>query len=269
VKQLGEIAWQMARQRGAWKAVKIGFSLLMWKTANRVLVHSMIRKFEIRSAQVKTVDQALDLAFSFEYLGSTIAPIQVRSEITALLDIVRDLKPCVVLEIGTAKGGTLFLLTRVVPDGARLVSVDLPGGLLGGGYPESMLKLMSAFAVGNQEIRFIRSDSHAGETRKMVEEACGHRPVDFLFIDGDHSYEGVKKDYEMYSSLVRNGGIIAFHDICPGTPENVGGVPEFWVEISSSGRSKAIIQDLNQGRCGIGVLFRWPLVRTDIDAEEV
>jgi predicted O-methyltransferase YrrM len=39
--------------------------------------------------------------------------------------------------------------------------------------------------------------------------------VDFLFIDADHSYEGVKKDFEMYSPLVRKGGIIAFHDIIP------------------------------------------------------
>jgi hypothetical protein len=36
---------------------------------------------------------------------------------------------------------------------------------------------------------------------------------DVLFIDGDHSYEGIKKDYEMYRGLVRKGGIIAFHDV--------------------------------------------------------
>jgi len=45
---------------------------------------------------------------------------------------------------------------------------------------------------------------------------------DFLFIDGDHTYEGVEGDFEMYSPLVRRGGIIAFHDIVPGPPENVG-----------------------------------------------
>ena len=34
--------------------------------------------------------------------------------------------------------------------------------------------------------------------------------LDLLFIDGDHSYEGVRQDYKMYSKLVRDGGLIAF-----------------------------------------------------------
>jgi len=41
-----------------------------------------------------------------------------------------------------------------------------------------------------------------------VKKILAGRQVDFLFIDGDHSYEGVKKDFEMYSSLVRKGGVV-------------------------------------------------------------
>jgi len=51
--------------------------------------------------------------------------------------------------------------------------------------------------------------------------------LDFLFIGGDHTYEGVRMDFEMYSPLVRSCGIVVFHDIVPG-PENVGGAPRFW-----------------------------------------
>ena len=43
--------------------------------------------------------------------------------------------------------------------------------------------------------------------------------VDFLFIDGDHSLEGVKLDDEQYGQLVRSGGIIAFHDVT--TPHTI------------------------------------------------
>jgi hypothetical protein len=39
------------------------------------------------------------------------------------------------------------------------------------------------------------------------------KKVDFLFIDGDHSYEGVRQDYEMYREFVKPGGWIGFHDI--------------------------------------------------------
>ncbi len=37
--------------------------------------------------------------------------------------------------------------------------------------------------------------------------------IDYLHIDGDHSYEGVKKDFELYSSIMSENGIITIHDI--------------------------------------------------------
>jgi predicted O-methyltransferase YrrM len=70
----------------------------------------------------------------------------------------------------------------------------------------------------------------------------------------DHTYEGVKKDFEMYSPLVREGGIVAFHDIVPGLHEYVGGVPRFWREVKSNYVSKEIVKDWNQGGFGIGVI---------------
>jgi len=79
--------------------------------------------------------------------------------------------------------------------------------------------------------------------------------IDLLFIDGDHRYEGVRKDFEMYSPLVRKGGIVAFHDICPGPPDAVGGVPSFWKETMGKYRNIPIIKDQSQGGCGIGILF--------------
>lgn len=36
--------------------------------------------------------------------------------------------------------------------------------------------------------------------------------IDYLHIDGDHSYEGVKKDFELYSQIMSNNGIITIHD---------------------------------------------------------
>lgn len=36
--------------------------------------------------------------------------------------------------------------------------------------------------------------------------------IDFLFIDGDHSYEGVKKDFELYSQIISENGVIVLHD---------------------------------------------------------
>ena len=84
--------------------------------------------------------------------------------------------------------------------------------------------------------------------------------VDFLFIDANHSYEGVKKDFEMYSPLVRKGGIIAFHDIIPDYYAKRGiklasGVYKFWNEVKEKYEHLEIVKDRNQNAFGIGVLF--------------
>jgi hypothetical protein len=36
--------------------------------------------------------------------------------------------------------------------------------------------------------------------------------IDFLFIDGDHSYDGVKKDFDLYSKIMSDNGVIVLHD---------------------------------------------------------
>ena len=74
-----------------------------------------------------------------------------------------------------------------------------------------------------------------------------------MFIDGDHSYDGVRSDYEMYAPLVRNGGLVAFHDIVEGRPEWVGGVPQLWREIKNDSATE-FVKDHGQGGYGIGVL---------------
>lgn len=62
----------------------------------------------------------------------------------------------------------------------------------------------------------------------------GDRKVDFLFIDGDHSYIGVKLDYYMYKEFVKPGGWIGFHDIKDTEfhRNNQCFVADFWNELS-------------------------------------
>jgi len=192
--------------------------------------------------------------FVFDKL-SLIKPAQIPEEIFQLLQILKERKPKTILEIGTANGGTLFLFSQIATEEATIISIDLPGGKFGGGYPKWKIPLYKSFGKRNQKIYLIRGNSHSKETLKKVKNILGEKKADFLFIDGDHSYEGVKKDFEMYSSLVRKGGIIAFHDIVPGPIENVGGVPVFWKEIKSGRKYREIVRNRNQGGYAIGVLF--------------
>ena len=198
-----------------------------------------------------TLAEAFD--FAFNGCGGLIRPMQVQSEILELLNIVDGMKPKTILEIGTANGRTLFLLSRVVHKNATIISVDLPSGRFGGGYPKWKEFLYKSFALPGQKLYLLRADSHKIETLKEVKSILDGRKVDFLFIDGDHTYEGVKRDFEMYSNLVER--VIALHDIThhPYVPDCH--VEIFWKEIKQVYRTKEIISSPKQTCAGIGIIF--------------
>jgi predicted O-methyltransferase YrrM len=110
----------------------------------------------------------------------------------------------------------------------------------------------------------MRADSHLPVTADAVRNVLAGRDVDAMFIDGDHTYAGVKQDYEMYESLVRAGGIIAFHDIVPTPAEGPrprndldlqgGEVPEFWAELRERQEVVEFVEDWESGRFGIGMV---------------
>jgi cephalosporin hydroxylase len=222
--------------------------------SDRIVAVGAQRALGQRRAAIRTIYDAVDTAYGFADWDVVIAPMQVRSEIEALLELLAEDPPRTVLEIGTARGGTLFLLCHVASADARLISVDLPGGDFGGGYPAALVPLLTSFAQHEQVVELIRGDSHSHDTLAKVEQILGGRQVDFLMIDGDHSYEGIRRDFTMYSPLVRQGGWIALHDIVPGRPELGGGVPDFWRELKARHPVREIVADWNQGAYGIGLI---------------
>lgn len=164
---------------------------------------------------------AVPFVFKGRGLCRSICPKQSPREIEQAYQAVCALNPTRVLELGTARGGSLYLWTQAATDDATIVSVDLPGGEFGGGYSEARVPLYQAFTRANQKMTLLRTDSQKPETVDQVKTIFGNNPVDFAFIDADHRYEGVKKDYLLYSPLVRPGGLIGFHDIYHDR-ENVG-----------------------------------------------
>jgi predicted O-methyltransferase YrrM len=136
-----------------------------------------------------------------------------------------------------------------------MISVDLPGGPGGGGYAQWRIPLYKSFALPNQQIHLIRADSHHRGTLEQVEAILGGEQIDFLFIDGDHSYEGVKMDFEMHSPLVKKGGLIAFHDVAVQPPETGCEVNRFWNEIKRKYEYIEIVENWDQKEAGIGLLF--------------
>lgn len=148
-----------------------------------------------------------------------------------MLELVRSSAPRTIVEIGTAGGGTFYGLCQSAPDDALIVSIDMPGGDFGGGYDEDRIEKMRGYARKRQSLHFLRSDSHAETTKQELLGFLAGRPIDFLFIDGDHTYQGVKSDYEMYAPLVAPAGIVGFHDIVEHPAATGCEVERFWNEI--------------------------------------
>jgi len=218
-----------------------------------------VAKVKWAANRCESIDDYVDLAFNifntFPFKHWSIRPGQVKEEITELLKILAMYDSRFILEIGTSGGGTLFLFARVSSPDAVIISIDLPGGPFGGGYREWRIPLYKSFAIHRQKMYLIREDSHARFTLNMVEKILKGHKLDFLFIDGDHTYGGVKMDFEMYSKLVRKGGMIAFHDICPHLTQTKCEVSKFWCEIKDGYEHIELIKDRKQRWAGIGVLY--------------
>jgi cephalosporin hydroxylase len=178
------------REEGVKALIQRASSYVLSCTLGYVFSPLIVKKFRSAVRGVYNIHDALDFAFSFQAFGVSIKPIQVKYEIAKLLEIVAGLRPRVVLEIGTAGGGTLFLFTRVADPNAKIISIDLPGGPFGGGYPKWRAALYRSFARGGQEIYLLRRSSHDPRTLYEVKRILGGERVDFLFIDGDHTYLG-------------------------------------------------------------------------------
>ncbi|WP_461786428.1 class I SAM-dependent methyltransferase [Prosthecobacter sp.] len=187
-------------------------------------------------------------------LFASMAAWQVRSEFERMVRLVNETKPSRIMEIGTAKGATLLCWCRIASK--QVISVDLEGGIHGGGYPAVKQRLYREFTSGRTGVRLdlFQENSQIIATRQKVEAVLDNEKLDVLFIDGDHSYAGVKEDYDLWSPLVRPGGMILFHDILPHKTVQHCEVDRLWNELKQHHRHTEFVHDPAQGWAGIGVI---------------
>ena len=115
------------------------------------------------------------------------------------------------------------------------------------------------------KFRFFEGSSYAPETVQNVKRFLAGRQFDFLFIDGDHSYHGVKEDFLQYLTMVRPGGLIGFHDIVPDDVARHGTKPEksqcyggdvyaFWASLKPHFEHREFVCSWDQTGFGIGII---------------
>lgn len=169
-------------------------------------------------------------------IDERIVLTQYEPEFEILLEKYISLNAKNVLEIGSYFGSSLHHWLYYSAEKANVISIDLPIASFCG--PNDPRVPVQEFAIKNEwklwtkrndnKLFLIQNHSQSVGSKMQVEKILNNEKLDFLFIDGDHMYESVKRDFEMYSPLVRKGGIIALHDI--GYAEE-GGVHRLWDDI--------------------------------------
>lgn len=166
---------------------------------------------------------------------------QIKEEITQTAKFVYNEQPTNILEIGTKLGGVFYVLCNLSKPNGIKISLDLQGGPYGGwilgghAYLGQVLKNRNNyFKKQFKNVYMLNANSHDKNTEQKIRTILGNKKLDILFIDGDHTYEGVKQDFYIYSRFVRNGGSIILHDINDSKfhqEKNVG-VYKLWNELT-------------------------------------
>lgn len=207
---------------------------------------------KLKSKNQMTIEESLDL--SYNSVSGILVPAQVRSEIEYVLNKINAINPKRIMELGTGKGGNLFLLSNVAAPDATVISLDMRGGPHGAGYPPWKIPLFKSFVHDNQKLILVNADSHKEETANQIYNILKGELLDVLFIDGDHSYEGVCTDFNLYARMVRPGGLIIMHDIAICDHDPTCKVNVFWDEIKENYDYEEVIEDRKQDWGGIGIL---------------
>src|SRR5487761_930088 len=199
--------------------------LLTWPRIRRIVLHRSAGVRYLLRGQAPADPQTPEALFTFA--DSNLGIAQVPEEVQRFHAFLRERSPRVVGEIGTYSGGHFYMLSRALPTLKTLIGIDLH--------------------VRNKS--FIRRLAPPG--------------LDICLIDGDQGYDGVRRDFLTYRDLVRDGGVIAFHDIVDDhearfgrqTVAWTGDVPEVWRRLKPHAQTFEFVADPEQDGYGIGAMI--------------
>lgn len=165
-------------------------------------------------------------------------------------DLIRNIQPSMVVELGTHKGTSLFSMCQAAKDAkldTAFFAVDTwKGDEHSGLYGEDVFELVNKIKDNfypTVELKLMRMTFD--EAQKGFEEGW----IDLLHIDGLHTYEAVKHDFECWLPKVRDDGIILMHDI--HEHQEGFGVDKLWEEIKQKYKTLEF-----EHSHGLGIVFK-------------
>jgi predicted O-methyltransferase YrrM len=162
-------------------------------------------------------------------------------------DLIAALRPTLVVELGSQAGASYFTFCQAVREhgvAARCVAVDTwAGDEHTGAYDDTVFREVAGYNSANY--------ADFSELLRMRFEDAVHRfeheSIDLLHIDGFHTYDAVRGDFETWYPKVAPGGIVLFHDVAARQMDF--GAWRYWAELAARHRTFTF-----QHGFGLGVL---------------
>ena len=133
--------------------------------------------------------------------------------------LVDRMKPQIIVDVGMAQGYSTFMLA--LPGEGKVFGIDRFDGHGQGAEKDARRHYARLWKLGLRNVEILKGDS------SEIARTWQHGRIDVLHIDADHTYEGVKRDYEAWSHHVRKNGVILFHDVVSPHP----GVGKFFFSL--------------------------------------
>jgi predicted O-methyltransferase YrrM len=210
---------------------------MMFRTTLRK-IRNALRK--VRAECAKVFVRIPRLPAKEEVLGSFDFSSGLGDAAWLLYGLARSMKPEVCVEIGSARGKSACYIGLALKRNGRgkLYAID----------PHTQtnwndLGTVDTLSIIRKHLRKARVADYVEIVRKTSAEAAAgwSAQIDMLFIDGDHTYEGVKADWERFSRFMNPFGIVVFHDTLwdlqpdPNYAREDMGVPRFVDELRMAG----------------------------------
>jgi predicted O-methyltransferase YrrM len=144
-----------------------------------------------------------DLAFLFSstILAHGIASLRL-DEAAYLYRLVRDERPRVIAEVGRFRGGSTLLLAAAGDAVVHSYDIAVRQGHDGSELDRELRSALERYGIADRVFLHVESSL----TAKPPQD------IDVLFVDGDHSDEGVRADFSRWTPCVRAGGHVLLHD---------------------------------------------------------
>jgi len=174
--------------------------------------------------------------------------------------LVRELDPDVIVELGTHWGHSFFSMVEGAGKDCECIAVDTwEGDVMAGEYGSEVYDFV-------KDVRDDYSDKDIKLWKTTFNEAARRFErtgllIDILHIDGLHTYNAVRHDYDTWKDYVAGNGVIMFHDI--GVRMTGFGVYQLWEALKRFHPDWYFIEDMRGA--GLGIMTKSKLVYTQID----